>query len=223
MFDGTGDDYGLFFAGDSGVRNSSIGADATEEDVVCHALSVTTNLMKSEMIGPSTANLGFGYAYEVLWFDRKRTFRYIDDVLYHSVTYELDDSDHYAGSTLDSSFYKCESKDGFALVYIFDPTTRQETRDVICPIGRYADDRADALLRELSDPNRRFPYAAAYYCTFVRFKVPGFTSPPIVSVRPAAYAGALYDTTKKGEFIIRAPSAEWVEWAYKTIRGGESR
>ena len=219
MYDGSGESFVQDVAGEAGLRDSS-SPDATNPDrAVQGALFVATNLMRSEMLGPTTRPLGFGFAYEILWLVDGQRFAYVDNVLYFAITCELDEFGNFLRSEFSGSVYKYEAHGNFTAVYVYNPSARHQDRHVITPVGLHSKQEADDLLRRIAKPEYPFPFSSDHYCVFLRLKAPNYLSPPVVMTfgKGAAQPDQIIDASEPNALSLRV-SPEMVEWMYKAIR-----
>ncbi len=107
IYDGSGESFVEALVG-GGLRDSFKPTSIDPDRTVDGALDVTTKLMVSEMLGPSTHPHGFGFAYEIIQ-GKSHRFEYVDNILYFAVTHELDDTGKHFSSHFAGSIYKCIS------------------------------------------------------------------------------------------------------------------
>jgi hypothetical protein len=219
MYDGSGTSLAHALAGPAGLRDSSTPNGANPDLVVPGVLNITTNLIISDFLGPSAASLGFGFAYEILRLVDGPRFEYVDNILYFAITHELDESGHFLRSDFCGSFYKYKASGNYTIVYVYDPSNKNQHIHIVTPIGRQSKQTEDDLLRRFDDPDYCFPFGSEYYCAFVRFKAPDFVSPPVVMVFPSdgAQSDHPIDISEKNVISLRV-APHMVEWMYKAIR-----
>ncbi len=221
-YDGSGELWALALAGVNGLRYSSPPDTVVPDQAIRGALGITTNLLDSEMWGPSTRALGFGFGYEILQWVNGTRFEYIDNALYIPLTFELDDQGHFLKREFGSSFYKYEAHDNCSVLYIYDPIAHKQDRHVITPPGRHSEQIADELCQRIVKPTP-YPFESDYYCISIRLKGLAFVTPPSLffiiardeSQRPGA--PCRIDPSKADEIWI-SYDRKWVEWMYDTIR-----
>jgi len=219
IYDGSGWSFVQALVGE-GLRDSASPDGTNPKGAVNGALSVTTELMRSEMLGPTNQPQGFGFAYEILCLVDTQRFEYINNVLYFAITCELDGSGKYMRGGFFGSCYKYEAHGNFTAVYVYDPSTRIQSRYVIPPVGLYPKQEEDDLLRRMGQPQYHpFPFDSDHYNAFVLLKAPNFLCPPISMYfgKQAAQVHQIIDISKLNEISLKVPP-DTVERMYRVIQ-----
>jgi hypothetical protein len=219
MYDGSGDSFVQALAGE-GLRDSASSKGTNPKRAVEGALHVTTELMWSEMFGPTTKPQGFGFAYEVLCLVDGQRFEYLNNVLYFAITCELDGSGKYMRGGFSGPVYKYEAHGNFTGLYVYDPSTRTQSRYVVPPVGLYSEQAETELLQRMAKPQYRpFPFDSDHYCAFVLLKAPNFSCPPTSMYfgRKAAQVHKIIDISKPNEISLKVPP-DMVERMYRAIQ-----
>jgi hypothetical protein len=128
LYDGSGDDCAQALAG-VGVRHSASPDVPDPKRAVDGALTITTELMRPEMLGTTNKSQGFGFAYELLCLVDGQHFEYVNNVLYYAIIWELDETGRYLGGGFHGPVYKYEAHGNLTAVYTFDPRTREHGFD----------------------------------------------------------------------------------------------
>lgn len=217
MYDGSGGSFAEALAG-TGLRDSSIPSSIHLDRAVHGALGVTTNLMTSEMLGPSTQPHGFGFSYEIILANNHR-FEYVDNILYFTVTHEIDSAGKYLRSHFTGSIYKYQSIENYSLINVYDPTKNTHNVHIVSPVGKQSKETLNALLHSTERLDYCFPFSSQYYCVFVRFNAPGFESPPLVLIQGdhVPQNKGIFEVTAKNELLLQV-NPDMTEWMYRTIR-----
>ena len=167
MYAGSGESFVQALAGE-GLRDSASPEGTNPNLAVKGALHVTRELMWSEMFGPTTKPQGFSFAYEVLCLVDGQRFEYVNNVLYFAITCELDGSGKYLRGGFSGPVYKYEAHGNFTGVYVYDPSTRTQSRYVVPPVGLNSKQEEDDLLQRMAKPQYRpFPFDSDHYNVFV--------------------------------------------------------
>ena len=214
MYDGTGEGVARELIGEKGLHDASNPEGIDPNRAIGGVLTVTAQLMRSEMLGPTTKPLGFGFAYEILCLADGQRFEYVDSVLYLAITCELDEFGRYMRAGSSGSIYKCEVHDEITAVYVYDPKNKSQQRHVITSVGPNSDAAADDLLRRICSPEVQFPFASEHYCVFVNLVAPGLSCPPVVFI--LGKQPPLIDTSKPNAISLKVPR-EVIETIYRDI------
>jgi hypothetical protein len=217
MYDGSGDFEAHRFLGNAGPHSSDPNAMSDREDVVAGVLYTVTNLMKAEVVGPSTKHLGFGFAYEAILLNEERRFEYIDNILYYSLVHELDIAGRYLSSRLIGNQFKVTDRAGNSVIYVFDPERNCQSRYVITPVGLSPQTISEALIAQLAAEPTAFPISSAYYCSFLWFEAPDFICPPVVEYFGGEKSLELIDLSDPTIFSLKIDVGR-VEWMYRCIK-----
>lgn len=206
-----------------GLRDSATPEGTNPNRAVEGALHVSTELMRSEMLGPTNQPQGFGFAYEILCLVDGQRFEYLNNVLYFAITCELDGSGKYMRGGFFGSCYKYEAYGNFTGVYVYDPSTRTQSRYVVPPVGLYSKQEEDDLLQRMAKPQYRpFPFDSDHYNVFVLLTAPNFLCPPISMYfgKQAAQVHHIIDISKPNEISFKGPP-DMVERMYRAIQDDE--
>ena len=223
QYDGSGDSFVQALAG-VGLRDSATPEGTNPNRAVDGALSVTTELMRSEMLGPTNKPRGFGFAYEILCLVDGQRFEYVNNVLYYAITCELDGSGKYLRGGFFGSYYKYEAYGNFTAVYVYDPSTSTQSRYVVPPVGLYSEQAEADLLQRMAKPQYRpFPFDSDHYNAFVLLKAPNFSCPPTSMYfgKKAAQVHQIIDISKPNAISLRVPP-DMVERMYREIRNDQN-
>jgi hypothetical protein len=142
-------------------------------------LNLITELLRSEMQGPSTRRSGFGYAYEVLRLQGPR-FEYFDDILYVTMKCVLDENGRYVEHNFASQFYKLKAEGNCTIVNILDRIAGHGNINLITPPGHFEENISEDLAVRVRNGTYSYPFNSQFYSMIVEFQAPGFVCPPIV-------------------------------------------
>lgn len=156
----------------------------TREHVSFQALTITGNLMKSELSTRELRPFGFGFGYEILVADRG-VFRYVSPVVYAMTRVNVD-----AAGVVQSPF----SSSGIALVRnVGEFTIRQSTLfseraldiDLISPpIARHSTASRSRIERAAIGPDRLHMFDGSHCVLFTQLYEDEKPWPPLVGVIP---------------------------------------
>ncbi len=222
MYDGSGESFVEALVG-GGLRDSFKPTSIDPDRTVDGALDVTTKLMVSEMLGPSTHPHGFGFAYEIIQ-GKSHRFEYVDNILYFAVTHELDDTGKHFSSHFAGSIYKYQSHENYTLINVYDPSKNAHNVHVVSPVGQESKETLDTLVLGAERSDYLFPFSSQYYCVFIRFNAPDFESPPLVLIQGnhVPQNDRIFEVTAKKELLLHVKPA-MIEWMYRTIREDQAR
>jgi len=222
MYDGSGDSFAEALAG-TGPRYSSMPNSTDPTRAALGALSVTTRLMKSEMLGPSTQSHGFGFSYEII-LAKEHRFEYVDDILYFAVTHDMDRAGKFLGSHFRGLVYKYRSRENHSLIDVYDPSRNAHNAHIVSPVGQQSKETLNALLRSIQRSDHCYPFPSQYYCVFSQFNTPDFESPPLVMVQgnDVPQNKRMFEVTAKNELLLHV-NPDMIEWMYRTIREEQAR
>jgi hypothetical protein len=217
LYDGSGENFVQALAG-MGPHDST-NPDGTDPNrAVNGALTITTELMRSEMLGPTNKHQGFGFAYETLCFVDGQRFEYVNNVLYYAIIWELDGTGKYLRAEFYGPVYKYEAHGNFTAVYTFDPRTRAQGSNVIEPIGLYSPQESDELLRRIGKPEYPFPFDSDHYNAFVLIKAQNFVCQDFsMYVGEKAQDRWMIDTSKPNEISLNV-DPHMVERVYRALQ-----
>ena len=216
MTDGSGSRLADQYIGTRGL----VGDPPTEQPhhvAVSRALQVVAELMRDEMHGRPNTSSGFGYAYELVVLNAAGRFDYVDDVLYFGLCHQLTEAGRYVSSALFGPILKIEHREGLAVLYQFDPTTREETRDLITGPGFRRPELEEKIMLEICAKAKAFPLDSAYFCQLLQFDVPNFVTPRIVFLVDAA-AGPGRPTIREDGSLAIPISRDGAENIFAAIR-----
>lgn len=217
MYDGSGDTVIEALAG-TGLRDTSRPDCIDPMDAARGALQVTTRLMATELLGPSTRDQGFGFSYEII-LANKHKFEYIDDILYLAITHNMDNAGKYLTSHFKGSVCKYRNRENYSLIDFYDPNRNAHNVHIVRPCGRQSNEALDALLQSVGCLDYRFPFLSQHYCVFSQFNAPGFKCPPIVMLHgnDVQKERSMFQVTTNNELLLRV-NTEMIEWIYRSIR-----
>lgn len=217
MYDGSGDAEAYRYFGDVGIISSDSSFAANREQAVEGVLGAVTNLMKAEIVGPTFRHQGFGFAYEAILLGDSLRFEYIANILYYSMIHELDSEGLYLATRFAGKPIKVTEHKGNAIVWVFDQVRNAQSFHVIKPVGLPTGVDLDALLPKLIAERRSSPISADFYCAFLSFEAPGFSSPPIVEIVSGAKLPQLVNSNDASIFQLQIDPAR-IEWMYRSVK-----
>ena len=219
QYAGSGESTIRALVGPQGLHHSTPPVHAGHQESTRGVLGVITQLLRNEMLGPSTREMGYGFAYEILQLKDGARFEYVDDILYFTIKCILDENGQYVRNEFGSSLYKYKSEGNCTAVSIFDPLARRQDIHVITPPGDYVGQSTQYLKQTMLSQKYTAPFKSDYYSIVVQFQAPGFVCPPVISIVPndaTESSGFFIDVSERNTLQLR-PSKELLEWMYKTI------
>lgn len=216
LYDGSGDSFAEALAG-TGLRHSSAPNSIDPAEAVKGALYVTTNLMVSEMLGPSTQSRGFGFSYEII-LAREHRFEYVDDILYFAVTHDMDRTGKYLGSHFAGSIFKYQSRENYSLINVYDPSRNAHNVHIVRPVGQQPNEVLNTLILMAERSDYYFPFPSQHYCVFSHFNAPNFKSPPLVIVQGnhVPLDKRMFEVSAMNELHLHV-NPDMIEWMYRNI------
>ena len=136
-------------------------------------LAFTTRLMSMEM--EINCKLTFGHAYEILYFANNE-FHYVDNVLYLTLTIQFDDDERIMKADFGDVFYKYRSFGEYAVTERHDRKQGGSKMNIITSLG--SDRVKEKPLVQSLIQNYDYRMASRYYCIFIQFCAPNYTSKP---------------------------------------------
>lgn len=182
-----------------------------------NVLHVTTDLIKFEMVGPTTFPAGFGYGYEILWAINGKLFQYARSVLYFALKIDFNEDGKVLRVIPSGKMFKYEAHGETSLLFMKEPDTDSGAADFVTPVGRPME-----LSRELGTRMRqgqnKFPFSADHYCAFVEVTMPDLTPPPFIFLtdKKAAKTQRIIEIGNDGLRVMLP--REWLENTYKVLR-----
>jgi hypothetical protein len=223
--DGSGALTALALVGTKGLHSNS----PTEHDEdSLGALRVTTQLMGLEFWGTSTAQWGFGFAYEILQLVNGTHFKYLDNALYIPIDCELDEHGRYICSNYYASTIKYKAHDNYSGFYVFNPIAKSQNIYCVPPPGPepvQSDRVVEDLRQKILNNTHSFPFESDYYCVSLRLRSPVFETSNALVVM------SKHDADQFNGFRINIVNTaievnitgKWVEWFYETVRLAEDK
>jgi hypothetical protein len=200
QYAGSGEDTIRALVGPRGVvfPSGSPGEDFPQLSTVC-ALGIVGQLLRNEMQGRSTWQLGFGFAYEVLmWKDGVR-FEYLDNILYLTLKCVLDKNSKFLGRDFGDKFYKYESDGNRTKVFVYDTKTRHQDIHLITAPGDDNEEEHWAYLHNaVRESGYRYPFKSDFYIVVIEFKSPEFTYSNFVRIVPQNDPEFIFDVSTSG-------------------------
>ncbi|MDB5102894.1 MAG: hypothetical protein JWP91_583 [Fibrobacteres bacterium] len=219
IYEGSGAEEIFQIAGPRGLTNSQNIND--KFSVKRGILTVLTNLLRLELVGPSTENSGYGFAYEAIIFDNKVGFHYLDNILYLSIIYRLDEKGKYLGFEGNPKKYKQISVGNISIVQIVNSEKEHNCFHIIHPAGNKENESSDDILRELKDKTEKISLEADFYCIASILIVPNFLCPKIIEVYPKPSKDSNGPITLNGNQIDLVINPGYVEAMYLQIKADQ--
>ena len=225
QFAGSGESFVAAYVGAEGLKEFAPSGSAPP-DPTSGALSVVTELMKAELVGPSTRPMGFGFAYEILQLKEGSRFEYVDDILYLSLTCTLDQSGQYQAARITGPVYKYEADGNLATVFIYDPASRKiDVHAVTPPGGTVPEQITSRLTQRYCDPQFSFPFQSRYYYFVLQFEILGASDQNmacVLSTSGKEDSCCAINASHKNTIEITI-SREMCEQVYRTIKKDSNR
>ena len=226
QYDGSGDLTARALFGAKGLHHASPPDHIDPHEVSRGALSMTTLLMAYEFWDPSTKQLGFGCAYEILQLVDGTHFKYLDDALFIPIAFDLDDRGRYLGVKFCASQVKYKAQGNCSTFYIYDPIKNAQEVYTIPPPGPYpveAESATEQLRQHVVNETFSFPFESDYYCCSFRLRSPTFetTKAFFVARKDEAKIHGVRINIEEHAIGIDV-SREWVEWMFNYVRTRET-
>jgi hypothetical protein len=220
LFDGSGDARAEQLM-PQGVFNTLVSDAARNLSATDGVLYVSSNLMRHEIVGPSTKDDCFGVAYEVLlWDDSSRRFSYVDDIFYFAMFVDFSDAGEPLNGKLHPVRYKVKSEGEFTVVMRIDFDKKRNEIHVIPPAGHDLSAEVEKLARRVkAEADVALPIKSTWYCAFLVMRSPSVTLPAATLVMNH---GPQILTLKQNSFDVRFP-ANFFPTAFNAIRAEEER
>ena len=162
---------------------------------ILDSLGMACNLISDEVLAGNNQRMGFGHAYEILYFD-EGAFKYVDNVLYMTWDFHFDDNRMNQTGELNVqgtlyNVYKYRNFSNYAVVETIDIKNNYEEFHTITPMYEERRGAVDSIIQIAYTELKSYPYACNYYCVYVRFL--STDNPPLISIF-IAEAGQLGNT-----------------------------
>lgn len=157
IFDGTGADVVAQQVG-SGFRGNFTDHTPLPDMPLTATLRVATELMKDEITDKINQTMGFGHAYEILYWNGER-WEYLDNIAYLVITIRLNEQEIAESYEITGSIYKYSTHGEFAVTEHFRLKDNHHHISIITPPTVFDVNIVRNLRKKITDPRREVSYS----------------------------------------------------------------
>jgi hypothetical protein len=181
-------------------------------------VSVITRLLADEVRAQANRTLGFGHAYEALYWAGDR-FLYLDNILYLTLLAAFDDQGKLESLELKDPAYKYSARGELAVITISRASKNEIDFHVITPVGANEPQKAEQLADELMRDDYVLSLASDFYSCLMDLRAPHYVGPlaSLVLKGDEQPEPPVFFEREAGSLEIRL-SGDIVTWMFRMIR-----
>lgn len=131
-------------------------------DAITGSLNIVCRMMGDELLFQRNRRMGFGFAYELLYFNGTE-FKYIEDVLYIMCDFYLDNKSKIVRHNINKTFYKYRNFSNHSVVQINDLEKNKVTAIGVMPVFEKSRAEINRIMDDISRV-KGLPLTSDIYC-----------------------------------------------------------